>query len=136
MILLDTSVLSAVLRRRQPGPEERRVRERLQGLLNSGARVCTPGLVVQELLSGIREADRFEQIKAVLLRGYPILTASVGDHVLAAEIVNKCRRRGVAFSAGDALIAALAVNARARLFAVDEDFERMAQIVPLKLLDG
>ena len=136
MILLDTSVLSAVLRRRQPGPEERRIGGRLQGLLNGGARIHVPGLVVQELLSGIREADRFEQIKAVLLRGYPILTASIGDHVLAAEIVNKCRRRGVAVSSGDALIAALAVNARGTLFTVDEDFQRVAKLVPLKLLES
>ena len=134
MILLDTSVLSAVLRRRQSGAREKALAERLQGLLNSGERVGLPGIVLQELLSGVRDSAQFEQLKGVLLRGYRLVIASPGDHLMAAEIVNKCRRKGIAVSSVDALIAALALNARARLFAIDEDFDRISGVVPLRLL--
>jgi len=133
VILLDTSVLSAALRRRAKGSVELQVAERLQALIGSGQRVSVPGIVVQELLSGIRESSQFESVKRLLLRGYPILTAAVGDHVLAADVVNRCRRRGVAVSSIDALIAALAINSKARLFTTDEDFERIAGLVPLRL---
>ena len=133
MILLDTSVLSAVLRRRQTGLE-RAVAQRLERLLESGERLAVPGVVLQELLSGVRETRRFEELKRVLLRGYPILAASVGDHLMAAEVLGRCRRAGVAVSSVAALIAALAINARARLFAIDEDYERIAKAVSLRLL--
>ncbi len=136
MILLDTSVLSAALRRRARGLGELEIAERLQALLGSGQRVAVPGIVVQELLSGIRESSQFESVKRLLLRGYPILTAAVGDHVLAADVVNRCRRRGMAVSSIDALIAALAINSKASLFTTDEDFERIAGLVPLRLFQG
>ena len=134
MILLDTSVLSAVLRRKQVGPTERQLAGILQGLLNAGQRVSLPGLVVQELLSGTREEAQFQRIKTILLRGYSVVTAALGDHLLAADITNKCRRKGIPASSGDALIAALAINRRATLFEADEDFEHIAKAVPLKLL--
>ncbi|HET7291016.1 MAG TPA: PIN domain-containing protein [Vicinamibacteria bacterium] len=135
MILLDTSVLSAVLRRRKQGAAEARLASSLQGLLNTGQKVSVPGLVVQELLSGIREEAVVQRLKAILLRGYPVVTAGLGDHLLAADVANQCRRRGVTTSSGDALIAALAINRRATLFAVDGDFEGIARCAPLKLLE-
>ena len=99
MILLDTSVLSVVLRRKAPGAEERRLGERLQALLNSGQRVSVPGIVVQEVLAGIRESRQFESIRGVLLRGYPVVAAAVGDHVLAADAVTPRRRQRFTTSA-------------------------------------
>ena len=135
MILLDTSVLSAVLRRRKPGPAEAQLESLLQGLLNTGQKVSVPGLVVQELLSGIREDVQFQRMKAILLRGYPVVTASIGDHLLAADVTNQCRRKGITASAGDALIAALAINRRATLFTVDRDFKDIARATTLKLFE-
>jgi predicted nucleic acid-binding protein len=133
LILLDTSVLSAALRRRKPGPAENRVAEALSNLLATGERVGVPGLVLQEVLSGIREALQFEKIKAVILRGYPIVLAEEKDHLLAAAILNGCARKGVAISSVDGLLAAIAVNRNARLFTTDRDFARVAKLFPLKL---
>ena len=133
MILLDTSVLSAALRRRRPGPAESRVAEDLSNLLATGERVGVPGLVLQELLSGIREALQFEKIKAVILRGYPIVLAETRDHLLAAAILNGCARKGVAISSVDGLLAAIAVNLNASLFTTDRDFARVSRLFPLRL---
>jgi predicted nucleic acid-binding protein len=135
VILLDTSVLSAALRRRRAGAAETQLVSVLQGLLNAGQKVAVPGLVVQELLSGVREEAQFQRMKTVLLRGYPVITASIGDHLLAADVANRCRRRGITASSGDALIAALAINRRATLFSADDDFKDIAVATSLKLLE-
>lgn len=135
MILLDTSVLSAVLRRRQPGPTDARVAQVLSDLLGSGKHIGLPGLVLQELLSGIREESQFEKIKTILLRGYPIVLAEIRDHLLAADIVNRCRRKGIAVSSGDAVLAALTLNRNAKLFTIDQDFAHVARVLPLRLLE-
>lgn len=133
MILLDTSVLSAALRRRHPGPVESRVAKTLSDLLATGERVGVPGLVLQEVLSGIREALQFERIKAVLLRGFPIVLAETEDHLLAAAIANGCRRRGVVVTSTDGLLAALAIKRNASLFTTDQDFGRVSKFFPLRL---
>jgi predicted nucleic acid-binding protein len=134
VILLDTSVLSAALRRQTAGGAEARVAQRLQELLGGTEKLHVPGLVVQELLTGIREERQVHRIRTLLLEGYAIVLAAVGDHVLAADIVNKCRRKGIAVSSGDALIAALAMNRNATLFTTDQDFEHIARCVTLRLL--
>jgi predicted nucleic acid-binding protein len=136
VILLDTSVLSAVLRRRRPGQREKTLADRVQGLLNSGARVGVPGVVLQELLSGIRNRKQLESVKDVMLRGYPVIAATVGDHLLAADVANRCQASGVSVSTVDALITALALNGRAQLFTVDQDFARIADHVPLRLFES
>jgi len=133
VILLDTSVLSAALRRRSPGPTEIRVIEALSGLLATGEHIGVPGFVLQEVLSGIREALQFEKIKAVILRGYPIALAETHDHLLAAIILNGCARKGVTISSVDSLLGALAINRNAGLFTTDRDFARVSKLFPLKL---
>jgi predicted nucleic acid-binding protein len=135
VILLDTSVLSTVLRRRQPGAAERALTDRFEGILKGAEGAALPGVVLQELLSGIPEPSAFGKLKNVLLRGYAVITASVGDHVLAAEVVNRCRRRRRAVSSIDALITAMALNARAPLFTTDADFKHISRIVDLRLLE-
>jgi|EndMetStandDraft_5_1072996.scaffolds.fasta_scaffold416689_2 predicted nucleic acid-binding protein len=135
MILLDTSILSAVLRRRPATRLEQHLNERLHALLESGEKVGLPGLAFQEVLSGIRDDRQVRKIQSVLLEGYPLVLAALGDHLLAADIANRCRRKGITASSGDALVAALAINRNARLFAIDEDFEHIARAVPLRLVE-
>ena len=134
MILLDTSVLWAALRRRSPGPAESQVAQALSGLLATREHISVPGLVLQEVLSGIPEALQFEKIKSIILGGYPIVLAETQDHLLAASILNGCARKGVAISSVDGLLAALAVNRNASLFTTDRDFARVSRLFPLKLL--
>ena len=55
------------------------------------------------------------------------------DHLKAADLANRAARRGVALSTPDALIAAQALNRRARLFTTDGDFPKVAAFAGLKL---
>jgi predicted nucleic acid-binding protein len=133
VIVLDTSVLSAVLRRRRRGQVEDALAPRVAALLNSEEQVSVPGIVLQELLSGMAEQKQGERVLAAIRQSFPVVLATEGDHLKAADLATLAAGKGLALSTPDALIAAQAFNRRARLFTTDGDFTRLAAIAGLKL---
>ena len=125
MILLDTSVLAAVFGRRPKGAPEPRAAEVVREMLREDAPLGIPGVVLQEVLSGVRAEAHVGRLRE-LLEGFPILTAEPRHHVEAARIARICRHRGLRPSAGHCLISALAADREALLFTLDEGFVRMA----------
>jgi len=134
VILLDTSVLSAVLRRRRKGEREAALADRVATLLAGERQVGVPGIVLQELLSGISERAQHARVLAGVRESFPVVLATEGDHLKAADLVSLAASRGTALSTPDALIAAQALNRRASLLTSDEDFRRLAGLGALKLL--
>ena len=135
MILLDTSVVSAVLRRRRRGEREQELATRVAALLDSDEGVALPGIVFQELLSGIAERAQQEKVLAAVRESFPVLLATEGDHLKAADLANWAARKGLALSTADALIATQTLNRRARLFTTDSDFGSLAGLAGLKLVE-
>ena len=133
MILLDTSVLSRVFRRRRMGPEERRVQAVVEELMTSETPLALPGIVLQEVLSGVRDERQFADLERRLLASFDIVNPTTRDHVEAARLTNKCLGAGLTASGPDCLIAVLAISGGHELFALDEDFRALARHVPLKL---
>ena len=134
MILLDTSVVSAILRRRRRGEAEESVARKVAALLAGDEEVALPGIVFQEVLSGIDDRAQHEKLLTSVRESFPIALATEGDHILAADLVTQAARRGVAFSTPDALIAAQAINRRARLFTTDADFQGLARVTAIRLV--
>jgi predicted nucleic acid-binding protein len=134
VILLDTSVVSAVLRRRKRGPGDEAIAKKVAALLAGDEEVALPGIVFQEVLSGVAERAQQEKVLASVRESFPIALATEGDHLMAADLATQAARRGVALSTPDALIAAQAINRRAVLFTLDQDFEALAPVARLKLL--
>jgi predicted nucleic acid-binding protein len=135
VILLDTSVISAVLRRRRPGERELALAARVAGLLDGDAPVALPGIVFQELLSGIAERAQQERVLAAIRESFPVVLATEGDHLKAADLVTWAARKGLGLSTPDALIAAQTLNRRARLFTTDSDFGSLVGLAGLRLVD-
>jgi hypothetical protein len=133
VIFLDTTVVSAVLRRRRRGASEQRLAERVESLLLTDAPVVLPGIVLQEVLSGISAPEQFRRVRDAIHTSFPVVVASEADHVAAAELVNAAARRGVSCSTPDALIAAQVVRARGSLFTTDGDFARLAGVARLEI---
>lgn len=133
MILLDTSVVSAVLRRRRKAEVDETLARKVDALLRSDEQVALPGIVLQELLSGISERAQYEKVFAAARESFSVLLATEGDHLKAADIVNIASATGVAVSTPDALIAAQALNRRATLLTTDADFGRVAKLAGLRL---
>jgi predicted nucleic acid-binding protein len=134
VILLDTSVVSAVLRRRQKGAVEESLTNRVATLLRSHEDVALPGIVLQELLSGISDQRQHTRVLAAVRESFPVILASEADHLKAADLANGNASQGLALSTPDALIAAQALNRRAALFTTDDDFRRLAEVAGLRLL--
>lgn len=135
-VLVDTCVWSVALRRRAArargadAASDTIVRE-LTALVEEG-RVAMLGVVRQELLSGIRDAQHFDRLRE-RLRAFPDLTLETADYEDAAAFHGRCRARGVQGSAIDFLICAVAARRELPIFTTDADFERYARHLPIAL---
>jgi predicted nucleic acid-binding protein len=132
-VLVDTNVWSLALRRHKGNLSdvESRITETLQELIRDD-RVRLIGPIRQELLSGIREAVRFDTLKEHL-RAFRDEPLGPGDFERAAALHNRCRSRGLSGSAIDFLICAVAIDRGWQLFTSDADFARYAAVLPLEL---
>jgi predicted nucleic acid-binding protein len=123
-IFVDTSVWSLALRRDAP-PDLPEVNE-LRRSLDTGTVYCT-GLVLQELLQGFSKPKAQRQIIS-RFSALPLL-------VHAAELRNRCRRKGVQAGTIDVLLAQLCVRYELTMLTTDKDFRNMASIVSLSVWD-
>ena len=128
-LFVDTSVWSLALRRDAP-PDLAEVEE-LKKALDAGM-VCTTGLVLQELLQGFRSPKARDQIVS-RFSALPALQPGREDHIQAAELRNRCRRKGVQAGTIDALLAQLCVHYDLTMLTTDNDFKHIASVVPLNV---
>ena len=126
-VFVDTSVWSLALRRDTP-PEVAELEE-LRRALVAGSVVST-GLVLQELLQGFSKPKAHQQI-VERFRSLPLIVPNRDDHVDAADLRIKCRRRGVQVGTIDALLAQLCIRHELTMLTTDKDFQSMSRIVPL-----
>src|SRR5581483_12409534 len=106
--MVDTSVWSLFLRRRRVdlSAAERRIVRTTRELVRDGHAVLI-GVVRQELLSGIADQNRFEELRAHL-QFFDDEPPDVADYEVAAQFDNHCRAVGVATSPADMLVCAMA----------------------------
>ena len=129
-LFVDTSVWSLAMRR--DGEAEHRAVRFLSDALTHGKDVLATGLVLQELLQGFR-GPKARQAIIERFAALPLLAPSRHDHIEAAELRNRCRRKGVQAGTIDALVAQLCLRHELSLLTTDQDFEHIARIVPLQL---
>jgi predicted nucleic acid-binding protein len=92
-----------------------------------------PGIVLQEVLSGLPSDKQFRELRAKLIGAFTIMPASVDDHIEAARLKNVCMRKGTNVSGIDCLIAASTIAGGHELFTDDADFDAISKHSPLKL---
>ena len=121
---MDTSVWSLLLRRDRPADVPQV--GALVRALESGERVVTTGIVLQELLQGFSGAKAHDQI-VDRFAAFPLVVPDREDHVAAAGLRNLCRKRGVQIGTIDALLAQLCLRHELVLLTSDEDFNHLAK---------
>ena len=134
MILLDTGVVSAVLRRRRRGGVEQRVLDAVSSLLDSHESVALPGIVFQEVLSGIADARQFRKVLRGIRDSFPVVLANDEDHLRAAQLTNTAAASGIAASTPDTLIASQAIGLQSELLTVDPDFKYLSKLTDLNVV--
>jgi predicted nucleic acid-binding protein len=132
-VVVDTSIWSLAIRRR-PGAltaRERALVLHWADLVRDG-RVALVGAIRQEVLTGIREEEQFDRLRHYL-RGFDDEQLAPDDFEEAAKFHNVCRTAGVAGSAADFLVCAVAAGRGLPVFTTDPDFQRYARHLPVRL---
>ncbi|MGH9790716.1 MAG: PIN domain-containing protein [Candidatus Acidiferrales bacterium] len=125
MIVADTSLLSVLLRHKRTGLVTTPHADVFRQMVTRGVPPGVPGIVVQEILSGVKTDAQFAELGNALRR-FPLLLARTSDHLFAAGLFNTCKRHGSA-TLVDCLIAAQTIANGARLWTLDQDFARIAR---------
>jgi len=130
-ILVDTSVWSLALRKKEKNEEDVKVIEYFSEIIKE-LKLIIIGPIRQEILSGISEKEKFEDLKDKLsvFENFPI---DKNDYELAAQLYNECRRKGIQGSHIDFLICAVSINNRMVILTLDNDFNHFSKLIPIKL---
>lgn len=129
MVIVDTSVWSLALRRKQPLSDA--ASTELARLIDQSEALIA-GPIRQELLSGVATQSQFQLLRE-RLAAFPDLPIDTADYERAALCFNQCRARGVQGSNTDYLICALALRLDLPVFSVDRDFGRYAHLLGVRL---
>jgi len=130
MILVDTSVWIDFLHGRSTAQAALLAR-----LIEGEEDICTCGIVLTEVLQGIRCEDQARRTER-LLSNLVYLPTHRSAHLLAAQIYRSARRRGVTIRRSvDCLIAACAIEAGTLLLHRDRDFEEIAKGSDLEIAE-
>jgi predicted nucleic acid-binding protein len=116
--------------RRHAGGESPEARI-LRGLVLD-RKVQMVGPVRQEILSGVRSAAHFRQLRD-RLASFPDLPLLTEDYVTAAEFFNTCRSKGIQGSNTDFLLCSVSSRTAMPIFTMDKDFSVFARHLPVHL---
>lgn len=127
MVLVDTSVWIDLLK----GRDTKEV-EKLEGLLSDETDIFITGLIVQEVLTGVKDKKDREKVRKELER-FILINPTLETHIQAAEIFDGCRKKGFTIrSIIDCLIASLALEYELAVLEKDKDYSFISKVFPLK----
>jgi predicted nucleic acid-binding protein len=132
-VLVDTSIWSLSLRRqtRDLPPASQRLVQEWKRLVVDGE-ACLAGPIRQEILSRIRHETSFRDVQERLAY-FDHLAVHHHDYDQAARYYNTLRGAGVAGTAVDMLLCAIASRCDIAIFTTDADFDRYAEHLPIRL---
>ena len=128
-LFVDTSVWSLALRRDAPEPSPEV--QALLHALDDDETIITTGLVLQELLQGF-SGPRAREALLQRFTALPLLIPERRDHIEAADLRNRCRRKGLQLGTIDALLAQLCLRHDLVMLTTDLDFHRVSRITGLR----
>ncbi len=128
MVLVDTTVwIDFFAGRAEPHVAA------LEGLIEGDQDLCLCGVVLTEVLQGVRSDSDYARVKAHL-QALLLLPMHKEAFVRAAEIYRLLRTKGITIrKAVDCMIAAVAIEHRLPLLHNDRDFEQIARHTPLRI---
>lgn len=126
MILVDSSVWIDSFRSHS-GPAGAELRR----MIEEGEPLVLTGIVIAEVLQGLtRDAARIEHF---LAQWDLIEPKGFETYRRAASVYREARAEGITLSTINTLIASIALDHRASVFTLDQDFTRIARLTKLEL---
>jgi predicted nucleic acid-binding protein len=104
----------------------------LETLIKDHNRVVLCGVVLQEVLQGIRSDKSYQLVRDRLLK-FPYVSDDRETWLLGSEMYRKLRAKGVTLPSVDVTIAAIAIRNDLVLFSRDSHFKTVAQHTALRL---
>jgi predicted nucleic acid-binding protein len=130
MVLVDTTVWIDFF---SSNPSGQHVKA-LEKLIEGREDICLCGVILTELLQGIRDDFEFRQTRD-LLANLIFLPMDYAEYVRSAEIYRDLRRRGITIRKSvDCMIAAVAIEHDVALLHNDKDFIPIEKYCGLKRL--
>lgn len=129
-ILVDTSIWSLALRR--PSGVVNPEATLLKRIIEQGEDIYLLGIILQEVLQGIRKPNDFVALKEYF-KAFPLIDLAREDYIRAAELKNHLVRKGKQGNTIDVLIASAAISRHCHLFTADKHFTHIAEHSELKL---
>lgn len=127
MVIVDTSIWIDFLQ-----DSESIYQERLKNLIgdNNTAVIC--GIILQEVLQGIKDNKSYEITKQRLSK-LPFIDTNKETYLHASALYRTLRSKGITVPSVDTTIAALAIQNKMPLFTKDEHFTIVAKHFKLRL---
>jgi predicted nucleic acid-binding protein len=129
-ILVDTSIWSLALRRPTGVINPEAVL--LRTIIEQGEDIYLLGIILQEVLQGIRSSKDFLALKEYF-KAFPLINLTREDYIRAAELKKQLIKKGKQGSTLDVLIASAAISHHCHLFTADKHFVHIAEHSELKL---
>ena len=127
MVIVDTTVWVDFLKGRETDQVGK-----LEELISDEVDVFTTGVIVQEVLSGIKSKREREKVRKEF-DCFIVVMPTLDTHIQAAEIFDACQKKGYTIrSVIDCLIAALALEYDLTILENDRDYGFISAVVPLK----
>lgn len=127
MVLVDTSVWIDFFQ-----GDDSLYAKTLEGLIKDSNRAVICGVILQEVLQGIKDHTTYELTKERLLK-FPFLDTNKETYIFASFLYRNLRRKGITVPSIDTTIASIAILNRIPLFTKDEHFKTIARHSELKL---
>lgn len=127
MILVDTSVWIDFLQ-----DPDSLYAAKLEGLIQDSNRAVICGIVLQEILQGIKDNESYSATKERLSR-LPFINTDKEISIYASSLYRTLRIRGITIPSGDVNIAAIAILRKIPLFTKDDHFKDIADYSSLSL---
>jgi len=107
----------------------------LQELIENSEDVCLCGIILTEVLQGIRHDSEYRKTKEYF-DALLFLPMSWATYVRAADIYRSLRKKGITIRKPvDCMIAAVAIECEVPLLHNDRDFDRIAKHSKLKIME-
>lgn len=126
MVLVDTSVWIEFFK------DKPKFVKKLTNLIKEENQVCLCGIVLQEVLQGIKDKKNYNLAKNILSK-FPFVQTNKNTYLLAAEIYRDLRKKGVTVPSIDATIAAIALKNNLPIFTTDKHFNLISKHTKLTL---